>query len=95
MQNRTRRSGAPGGSSRRGPASCAAVVAPLEIAERVRVFLDAYGTVEASHLLKTSRETLLRVAAGLTVRRGSVAGISAALAERDREAEAREGGGRP
>lgn len=66
------------------------VVPPVEMQERVRTYVETYGTQRARAILGgVSGETLARVCAGLLVHRGSVALISQAFAARDAAAIAR------
>lgn len=68
-------------------------IAPPEIVDRVRTHVDHFGLTTACANLDASRTVLLRVLAGVGVRRGSIALIKLALARLDaaalRRAEAK------
>ena len=69
--------------------SNATYVAPVVLVERFAIFVHAYGLVQACAMLNVSRETGLRIMAGLGVRRGSIASAMSALDARDVAACAR------
>jgi len=65
-------------------------VPPVEVSERARTYVDAYGTSRARAMLGgLSAEAIARVVAGLPVQRGTILVVERALAERDRAARAR------
>ncbi|MCC6902799.1 MAG: hypothetical protein IT377_27755 [Polyangiaceae bacterium] len=66
--------------------------APPDITERTRAFVDAFGVERAARTLGVGRETVLRLAGGLPVRRGSIALVRESLAARDAAAERKDRG---
>lgn len=66
-----------------------AETASAELAERVRAHISIKGLLRACRDLDLSRETAMRIVAGMQVRRGSLASAERALARLDAAARAR------